>query len=221
MLNPLTRYLPAGRLDGGPFARSLGGTGRPALIIPASSSWPPMGSGILPASGNMFVGRGVEGDSQPHSLARWLNRLLVRGCWLTPGGWEWLAQGWHHLRSLQHCGLQCLSLPVYSSSQLGGPPHGRLVSRGCRYPWGQRGLLRRYTPSGEIWRGEAWRRHHVSRHTSHGGTRIGYSSGGGGQSIPWSLLASGSTTWGELAERLPYMYSEVSGGNSGDKTLLL
>ena len=32
---------------------------------------------------------------------------------------------------------------------------------------------------------------------------------------------SGSTTWGELAERLPYKYSEVSGGNSGDKTLLL
>ena len=32
---------------------------------------------------------------------------------------------------------------------------------------------------------------------------------------------SGSMTWGELAERLPYMYSEVSGDNSGNKTLLL
>ena len=39
--------------------------------------------------------------------------------------------------------------------------------------------------------------------------------------IPEHAEQSGSTTWGELAERLPYMYSEVSGGSSGDKTLLL
>ena len=32
---------------------------------------------------------------------------------------------------------------------------------------------------------------------------------------------SGFTTWGEPAERLPYMYSKVSGDNSGNKTLLL
>ena len=32
---------------------------------------------------------------------------------------------------------------------------------------------------------------------------------------------SGSTTWGEPAERLLYMYSEVLGGSSGDRTLLL
>ena len=53
----------AGHPDGGPFAHSLGGTGGPALIIPASSSWPQMGSGVLPTSGGMFVGGGVEGDS--------------------------------------------------------------------------------------------------------------------------------------------------------------
>ena len=70
------------------------------------------------------------------------------------------------------------------------------------------------------WRGEAWRRLHISRHTSHGGTQMGYSSRGGGQSIPWSLQ-SGSTTWRELAERLPYTYSKALSYNSGDKTLLL
>ena len=140
MLNPLTRHLLAGHPDGGPFACSLGRTGGPVFIIPALSNWPPVGSGILPTSGSMFVSRGVKGDSQPCSLAQQLNRLLVRGCWLTPRGWEWLAQGWCHLRSLWHWGLQHwslqhlspqhLSLPVYSNSQLGDPPHGRLVSQG-------------------------------------------------------------------------------------------
>ena len=47
---------------------------------------------------------------------------------------------------------------------------------------------RRHAPNGEFWRGEALRRCHISRHTSHGGNRSGHSFSGGGHSIPWSLL---------------------------------
>ena len=39
--------------------------------------------------------------------------------------------------------------------------------------------------------------------------------------IPGSAEQSGSTTWKEPTVRLPYMYSGVLGGSSGDKTLLL
>ena len=45
-----------------------------------------------------------------------------------------------------------------------------------------------YAPNGEIWRGEAWKRHHISRHTSHGSTQISYSSRGVGHSISLGLL---------------------------------
>ena len=190
--HPLAQHLLTGHPNGGPLTRSPGVTGRLGVIISASSSLPPATIGILTTCGCKFIGGGVEGDSPPLRLTWQLHRLLIWGCWLTPGGWEWLAQGWRHLRSLWQWGLWCLSpqhlsLPFYSGSHLGGPPHRRPVSQGCQQPWGQRGLLTRYAPNGEIWRGEAWRRCHVSRHTSHEGTRIGYSPGRGGHSIPWSL----------------------------------
>ena len=107
---------------GGPLSHSPGATGRPAVIISASSTLPPVAIDVLTASGSRFVGGGVKGDSQSCRLTRWLHCLLVWGCWPTPGKWK------------------------------------------------------------------SWRRCHVSRHTSYGGTRSGNSSSGGGHSIPWSLL---------------------------------
>ena len=138
----LARHLLTGRPNGGPFACSLGRTGGLGVIILTSSSLPPATIGVLTAHGRKFIGGGVEGDSPPLRLTWRLHCLLIWGCWLTPRGWEWLVQGWCHLKSLQWWGLwrwgqrhlspQCLSLPFYSSSYLGGPPHGRPVSWGCR-----------------------------------------------------------------------------------------
>ena len=184
--------------DGGHLTRSPGMTGRPDVVISALSSLPSVTISILTTNGHRFISRGVEGDFPSLRLTKWWHCLLVCGFWPTPRGWEWLAQGWHHPRSLQQWGLQwqglqwcepqCLSLPVHSSSQLGSPPHGRLVLQRYGLPWGRRDLLRRYAPNGEIQRGEAWRRHPISKYTSHGSSWVSYSSRGGGHSIPWSLL---------------------------------
>ena len=54
-------------------------------------------------------------------------------------------------------------------------------------PW-VGGLWRGQTPNGEIWRGEAQQRCHISRHSHHRGSRSGHASRGDGHSIPWSLL---------------------------------
>ena len=123
----LAQRLLTGCPNGGPFACPLGGTGGPGVIISASSSLPPTTIGVLTAHGRKFIGGGVEGDSPPLRLTWQLHHLLVGGCWPTPRGWELLAQGWRHLRSLRCWGLrcwslwhrspQCLSLPVYSGSQ--------------------------------------------------------------------------------------------------------
>ena len=106
-LTHLVWRLLTGHPSEGPFMCSLGRTGRPGVIISTSSSLPPMTISVLTAYGRKFIGRGVEGDSLPLRLTWRLHRLLVWGCWPTPGGWEWLAQGWHHLRSLQWWGLRC------------------------------------------------------------------------------------------------------------------
>ena len=60
----LTRHLLTGRPDGGPLSRSLGMTGRPAVIILASSTLPPMYISVLTTCGSRFGGVGVKGDSQ-------------------------------------------------------------------------------------------------------------------------------------------------------------
>ena len=101
VLTHLVWSLLTGHPNGGPLSHSPGVTGRPGVIISALSSLPPMAIGILIASGYRFVCGGVEGDSQPCRLTWQLNCLLVWGCQPTPGRWEWLAQGGHHLRSLQ------------------------------------------------------------------------------------------------------------------------
>ena len=142
MLTHLAQHLLTGRPNGGPLTHSPGVTGRLGVIILALSSLPPVTIGILTACSHKFVSGGVKGDSPPLRLTWRLHHLLVWGCWPTPKGWEWLAQRWCHLRSLWHWSLRCwslwchspqrLSLPVYSGSQLGGPPHRRLVSQGYR-----------------------------------------------------------------------------------------
>ena len=133
-LTPLVQYLLTGHPNRGPLTHS---PGRPGVIISALGSLPPASIGILTTHGWKFISGGVEGDSPPLRLTWPLHHLLVWGCWPTPGGWEWLVQGWRHLRSLQwwclqHLSPQHLSLPFYSSSHLGGPPHGRPVSQECR-----------------------------------------------------------------------------------------
>ena len=136
-IHPPYEVLITGRPDGLPLSRSPGANGRLAVIISALSTLPPMAISILTTSGSRFVGRGVKGDSQSCRLTQWLHCLLVWGYWLTPGRWEWLVQGWHHLRSLQcqnlQCqSLQCHSLPVQSSSHVCSPPNGRSVLWGYR-----------------------------------------------------------------------------------------
>ena len=132
VLTHLARRLLTGRPNRGPLLHSPGVTGRPGVIISASSSLPPMTISILTAHGHGFVNGGVEGDSQPHRLTSRLHHLLVMGCWLTPGIWEGLVDGWCHLRSLWHRSPWCLSLPVQSGCHVCSPPSGRSV------PWGSR-----------------------------------------------------------------------------------
>ena len=113
VLTPLAWHLLTGHPNGGPLMHS---PGRPGVIISASVSLPPMSIGVLITRGQKFISRGVEGDSPPLRLTWWLHHLLVWGCWLTLGGWEWLVQGWCHLRSLQWWGLQHLSPQCLSLS---------------------------------------------------------------------------------------------------------
>ena len=129
-----------------PFARSLARTGGLGLIISVMSPLSPVAIGVLTAYSCNFIGRGVKSDSSPLRLDWWLHRLLVWGCWPIPRGWGWLAQGWHHLRSLQqwclrgglrwwspwHLSPQGLNMPFYSRPHHAGPPHRRPVSQGCR-----------------------------------------------------------------------------------------
>ena len=121
--------------------------GRPGVIISAASSLPPMTIGVLTTRGRKFISGGVEGDSPPLRLTWRLHCLLIWGCWPTPGGWEWLVQGWCHLRglwwwglwqwALQHLSPQHLSLPFYSSFSFGWPSQweagimGMLVALGA------------------------------------------------------------------------------------------
>ena len=101
-LTHLTRHLLTGRPDGEPLSHSLGVTGRPAVIISASSILPPAYIGVLTTCGSRFSGRGVKSA---------LHCLLVWGCWPAPGKWKWLADGWCHLRSLRHHSLPAQSSP--------------------------------------------------------------------------------------------------------------
>ena len=80
-------------------------TGGPGLIVPVAGLLSPVTVSILVAYCCSFISGGVEGDSSPLGLDWQLCRLLIRGCRLTPGGWEWLAQGWCCLRSLWQWGL--------------------------------------------------------------------------------------------------------------------
>ena len=80
-------------------------TGGPGLIISVTGSLSPMTIGILTTYCCNFISGGVKGDSSPLGLDWRLHRLLIWGCRLTPGGWEWLAQGGHYLRSLWWWGL--------------------------------------------------------------------------------------------------------------------
>ena len=80
-------------------------TGGLGLIVSVVGLLSPTTVRVLAAYCCSFISRGVEGDSSSLGLDWRLHHLLIRGCWLTPGGWEWLVQGWCHLRSLWQWGL--------------------------------------------------------------------------------------------------------------------
>ena len=120
-------HLLTGHPNRGPHMCSPGVTRRLGVVLSASCSLPPTTISVLTTNGHGLINGGVEGDFPSIRLTRRWHRLLVWSCWLTPGGWEWLVEGWHHMRSLWQWGLwqqgpqqwgpQHLSLPVYSSSQ--------------------------------------------------------------------------------------------------------
>ena len=101
VLTHLVRHLLTGHPNGGHFTCSPARSGGLGPIISVVSSLSPVTIGILTTYGCNFIGGGVKGDSSPLSLDWQLYHLLVWGCQLTPKGWEWLVQGWHHLRSLR------------------------------------------------------------------------------------------------------------------------
>ena len=109
VLTHLVQHLFTGHSNGGPFPHFPARTGGPGLIISVLSSLSPVTISILTTYGCNFISRGVKGDSSPLRLDWWLQCLLVWGCRLTPGGWEWLAQGWCHLRNLWQWGLRLWS----------------------------------------------------------------------------------------------------------------
>ena len=74
--------------------------------------------------------------------------------------------------------------PSHPSRTLAVQPSQQEASTaGLRLAPGYSVLQRRHVPSGD-----PWRRWHVSRHTSPGGTQSSHSTGGGGRPISWSLL---------------------------------
>ena len=172
----LMRCLLTGRPDGGPLPHSLEVAGGLTVTILASSNLPSMCIGILTTCGSRFGGGGVKGDSQPQRLTQQLHCLLVWCCWPAPGKRRWLADGWCHLRS-----LWCW--PAQRDPYSSGPSNGRPVWQNCGWLQGRSVLQRRHVPNRQ-----PWRRQHISRHTSLGGTWSGHSIGGGGHPIHRSLL---------------------------------
>ena len=103
----------------------------PTVVILASTGLSLMYISVLTASGSRLDGGGVKGDSYSQSPNCRLHHLLIQGCWLTPGKWKWLADGWCNLRNLWR---QTLLLKVAFSCLplLLGGLYDRVVS-GC---WG-------------------------------------------------------------------------------------
>ena len=91
---PLMRL--AGLPDGGHILSSPGAAGTLMVIIPTSGSQSSMHLSVPTTSQCRLGGSGVKTDFGYRASHWWLHHLQIWGCWLTPGKWKWLADGWCH-----------------------------------------------------------------------------------------------------------------------------